>query len=264
MPLTLEVNKSNGSVKIKGNPSLAANVDYYQINSVAGALDQVHWNSLDQQNLFAVDGSDAGSVAGDSPTEGWDKSPTATNGQLTEYFLPLGRRGRHERRRAFRSVMRLQHFRVWRRRRGSAIHLWDRRWSAAYWRSHLRHEPRAWSATTTETAWSTPRTTQFVRDHLGQTFPLVNRDPVNPGAISVADYNSWKSHFGMSGKRRHSSTVGAVPEPRAALLLLLGTLLTLKCGAVGKETCLGPSEERHDDQRECVRNLDSRWSNCSS
>jgi hypothetical protein len=90
VPLTLEANKTTGEVKIKGNASLLANINYYQISSVAGALDQVHWNSLDQQNLYAIDGSDPGTVAGDSVTEGWDKDPNATSGLLTEYFLRAG------------------------------------------------------------------------------------------------------------------------------------------------------------------------------
>jgi hypothetical protein len=90
VPLTLEVNKSNNTMKIKGHSSLLANIDYYQVRSEQNGLNLASWNSLDQQNLFAVDGTDAGTAAGDSPTEGWDKSPTSTNGLLTEYFLRAG------------------------------------------------------------------------------------------------------------------------------------------------------------------------------
>jgi hypothetical protein len=49
--------------------------------SVAG------WNSLDEQNIDAIDGPDAGTVAGDSPTEGWDQGGGSGAGQLLEYFL---------------------------------------------------------------------------------------------------------------------------------------------------------------------------------
>jgi hypothetical protein len=90
VPLSLEVNKANNIVKIKGNPSLLANIDYYEITSVQNGLNTLFWNSLDQQNISAVDGTDPGGVAGDTPTEGWDKSPTATNGVLREYFLRPG------------------------------------------------------------------------------------------------------------------------------------------------------------------------------
>jgi hypothetical protein len=90
VPLTLEVNKANNMVKIKGHPSLLANIDYYQIRSAQNGLNASTWNTLDQQNLFAVDGVDPGTTPGDSTTEGWDKSPTAANGLLTEYFLRAG------------------------------------------------------------------------------------------------------------------------------------------------------------------------------
>ena len=90
VPLTLEVNKSNNDVKIKGHASLLANIDYYQITSAASALDQGLWNSLDEQDLFAIDGDDPGSMAGDSPTEGWDAATNANDGRLTEYFLRDG------------------------------------------------------------------------------------------------------------------------------------------------------------------------------
>ena len=56
IPLSLEVDKSDNDVTIKGNPSLIANIDYYQITSVANGLNTVLWNSLDQQNYGAVDG----------------------------------------------------------------------------------------------------------------------------------------------------------------------------------------------------------------
>jgi hypothetical protein len=90
VPLSLEVNKSNGMMKIKGNPNLLANIDYYQVTSAQNALDPGSWNSLDQQNLFAVDGADPDSVVGNSPSEGWDRSPLSATNQLTEYFLRSG------------------------------------------------------------------------------------------------------------------------------------------------------------------------------
>ena len=55
------------------------------------------------------------------------------------------------------------------------------------------------------------------RDHLGQTFTLPNRDPVNTGAISNSDYTSWKNHFGASrpwqpGRRSGAGAKHAVPD----------------------------------------------------
>jgi hypothetical protein len=222
--LTLEVNKSNGNVKIKGNPSLAANVDYYQISSVAGALDQVHWNSLDQQNLFAVDGSDPGSVAGDSPTEGWDKSPTATSGQLTEYFLRSG--GAAITSGSTQSLGSAYNTSVFGGADGDLQFTYGiaggvRLTGVVTYVTSAGvvgdYNGNGVVDAADYTVW---------RDHLGQTFALPNRDPLNSNAISTADYNSWKSHFGASGSGASLSD-GAVPEPSTAILLMLGVFLLL-------------------------------------
>ena len=56
----------------------------------ATSLNPAGWNSLDTQNIDAVDdrgGVDAGSVAGDSALEGWDKSGTPSSSVLSEAFL---------------------------------------------------------------------------------------------------------------------------------------------------------------------------------
>jgi hypothetical protein len=223
VPLTLEVNKSNGSVKIKGNPSLLANIDYYQINSAGNALDQVHWNSLDQQNLFAVDGSDPGTVAGDSPTEGWDKAPNATSAQLTEYFLRSGGAPIAS---------------------GSSLSLGTAYNTSVFGGADgdlqftygIAGGVRLTGVVTYVTSGAVTGDYNgngvvdaadylIWRAHLGQTFALANRDPANTGAVSAADYTSWKAHFGSSGSG--ASSGGAVPEPSAAVLLVLGAFLML-------------------------------------
>lgn len=60
------------------------------------------------------------------------------------------------------------------------------------------------------------------RDHLGQTFDLPNRDPANTGAISNADYLSWKSHFSSGGSG--SLAAGAVPEPGTIVFCMLASV----------------------------------------
>jgi hypothetical protein len=86
--LSLTVNKNTGLVTMKNNATTAINVDFYRISSAASALSLANWNSLDTQNYDAVDGADAGSVAGDSAGEGWDKSGGSNASQLAELFLP--------------------------------------------------------------------------------------------------------------------------------------------------------------------------------
>jgi hypothetical protein len=81
------VNTVSGEVTLKNNASVPVNVDFYRIGSAAGALSLAGWNSLDDQNFSAVDGPDAGTVAGDSTGEGWDQAGGSNATQLVEEFV---------------------------------------------------------------------------------------------------------------------------------------------------------------------------------
>lgn len=85
--LTLEVNRSNGAVRILNQQSGSFDINYYTIGSSNNALDRAGWNSLDAQNIDAVDGPDPGTAAGNSLLEGWDEASSSNNGRLTEAFL---------------------------------------------------------------------------------------------------------------------------------------------------------------------------------
>jgi hypothetical protein len=67
------------------------------------------------------------------------------------------------------------------------------------------------------------------RDHLGQAYLLLNRDPANSGAVSQADYDVWRNNFGSGtpgggfASRQHA----AAPEPTSAMLILLGGVMLL-------------------------------------
>jgi hypothetical protein len=223
VPLSLEVNKTTGDVKIKGNPSLVANLNYYQISSVAGALDQVHWNSLDQQNLNAVDGPDPGTVAGDSVTEGWDKDPNATSGLLTEYFLRAGGAALAG---------------------GSSLSLGTAYNTSTFGGANgdlqfsygIAGGPRLTGVVTYVTSAAVigdyngngivdAADYTLWRDHLGQSFALQNRDPANgSGPISAADYTSWKANFGAHSGSGAGSSLSSVPEPSSIVLLIIGAI----------------------------------------
>jgi hypothetical protein len=64
------------------------------------------------------------------------------------------------------------------------------------------------------------------RDHLGQTFSLPNRNPLNSGPISQADYEFWKTRFGATSGAG-SLSAGAVPEPAGLVLLIVGVAGTV-------------------------------------
>jgi hypothetical protein len=85
--LTLTVNKNSGAVTLTNSTAVPLNLDFYRISSAGSALSLAGWNSLDDQNYDAVDGADAGTVAGDAQGEGWDQAGGATAGQLVELFL---------------------------------------------------------------------------------------------------------------------------------------------------------------------------------
>lgn len=70
--VTLEVNTTTGAVSIINPLDSPVDFSYYEIESPGGSLSPSGWNSLDAQNIDAVDGPDAGSTAGDSLLEGWD------------------------------------------------------------------------------------------------------------------------------------------------------------------------------------------------
>ena len=87
--LTLEVDRATGDLAIRNdNTGDSFTFNYYTITSAGDSLDRAGWNSLDDQNIDAVDGPDPGFIAGDSPLEGWDElGAAAATDNLTEAFL---------------------------------------------------------------------------------------------------------------------------------------------------------------------------------
>jgi hypothetical protein len=85
--LSVSVNRNTGAISMTNNAAIPVNVDFYRLASPGMALSLAGWNSLDDQNYDAVDGGDAGSVAGDSDGEGWDEAGGSNASQLVEFFL---------------------------------------------------------------------------------------------------------------------------------------------------------------------------------
>ena len=227
VPLTLEVNKSTGEVKIKGNPTLAASIDSYQITSAANGLNFTpgsganQWNSLDRQNLDAVDGGDAGSVAGDSTTEGWDQVTNASKSRLAEYFLRTG--GSAVPTNGALSLGRAYDNSAFGGADGDLLFSYGIVGTSRLMSGVVTYVGTA-GVTGDYNGNGVVDAADYVvwRDHLGQVFALQNRDPANgSGAISAADYSSWRSHFGASGSGAGVALSGSVPEPNTSLLMLL-------------------------------------------
>ena len=224
IPLSLEVDKSDNDVKIKGNPSLIANIDYYQITSVANGLNTVLWNSLDQQNYGAVDGpGDADSTAGNSLAEGWDKVPSSNAGRLKEYFvrdggsvvpsgsvgLPLGKAYKQSTFGSDDGDLVFQYGLL------NGVTL-----SGTV--SYVGVAPGGVDGDYNQDGTVNAADYTVWRNHLGQVFDLPNRNPANIGAISQADYAFWKANFGDTSGSGGGSIAGTagVPEPNAIILIV--------------------------------------------
>ena len=68
------------------------------------------------------------------------------------------------------------------------------------------------------------------RDHLGAAFALANEDPsASPGFVDMDDYEVWMQNFGQTlptgGASGVAGSNGAVPEPGAWMLLVVGACL---------------------------------------
>ena len=178
------------------------------------------WNSLDEQDLFAIDGDDPGSMAGDSPTEGWDAATNANDGRLTEYFLrdgvrPVASGGELPLGKAYDKT-------VFGAANGDLQFVYGIAGRARVTGVVSYITSGAVTGDYNENGIVDAADYTIWRDHLGQTFNLPNRDLANGGPISTADYTSWKTRFGnLSGAGGISASMG-VPEPTAALLLLMG------------------------------------------
>ena len=85
--LTLKVNTVTGEVNVTNDLAVPVSLEYYKIGSPGGALSLAGWNSLDDQNFSALDGGDAGNIAGDSPGEGWDQAFGSNSNQTVEEFV---------------------------------------------------------------------------------------------------------------------------------------------------------------------------------
>jgi hypothetical protein len=78
--LTLEVNTTNGQVRMRNQTGAAVRIDYYEIKSTAGALNATAWNSLQEQNL-------PGFPAGNGSGNGWEQAGGSTANVIGESYL---------------------------------------------------------------------------------------------------------------------------------------------------------------------------------
>ena len=84
--LTLQV-YSNGDVSILNDTDDPISFNSYRIESPTSDLNFAGWDSLSDQGISAVDGTDPGTTPGDGIGETWDEAGGSDDGVLAESFL---------------------------------------------------------------------------------------------------------------------------------------------------------------------------------
>jgi len=213
----LEVNTSNGQVRLRNQTGAPVNIDYYEITSATSALNATSWNSLQEQNL-------AGFPAGNGSGNGWEQAGGSSSSIVSESYL-LGSSSL-----ANEAALNL----------GAAFTIGGAQNLA------FRYGALASAPTNPVGDYNNDGTVNAAdytrwRDSLGQSVTLPNDS--TPGTVSQADYNVWKTNFGQTATPSGPSilttgfvryvtafsgagAVSVVPEPTSVILVgvCLGTL----------------------------------------
>lgn len=78
--LFLEVNTTNGQVRLKNQTGDPVYIDYYEVTSAGGSLHATNWNSLQEQNL-------SGFPAGNGTGNGWEEFGGKSSNVIGESYL---------------------------------------------------------------------------------------------------------------------------------------------------------------------------------
>jgi hypothetical protein len=76
----LEVNTTNGQVRVRNQTGATVNIDYYEIKSASGALNSTTWSSLQDQNQ-------PGFPTGNGSGNGWEEAGGSSSTVLSESYL---------------------------------------------------------------------------------------------------------------------------------------------------------------------------------
>jgi hypothetical protein len=79
--MILEVNTTNGQVRVKNQTGAPISIDYYEIKSAAGVLNATTWNSLQDQHSLA------GFPGGNGSGNGWEEAGGSNSTVVSESYL---------------------------------------------------------------------------------------------------------------------------------------------------------------------------------
>lgn len=213
--LVLEVNTTNGQVRVRNQTAAPIRIDYYDIKSAGNALNATAWNSLQEQNL-------AGFPAGNGSGNGWEQAGGSTSSAIGESYLT-----------GDSSI-------------GSSVNVGLGGAFNVGGAQDLVFKYGAIVSTTSPTGDYNNNGVVDGADYVawrnaGPSDTLPNDS--TPGTVSQADYAIWRTNFGQSstvpstqfrGLVRYvtsfSGSAAAVPEPSSVLLVGLGASLLLAGG----------------------------------
>jgi hypothetical protein len=219
---TIEVNKSTGAVTLKNNEAFPVKLDYYSITSQAGALKTNTWSSLDDQNYNAVDGPDAGSIAGDSGGEGWDKAGGSNANQLIELFLSSV--GSTLAPNATLSLGNAYNTATFGGANGDLVFKFGVA-NGGLITAPVNYITTALAGDYNHNGVVDAADYVLWRKTLNQTGAGLPADGNNNGTVDQADYNIWRTNFGRPpGSGASTGIAASVPEPTTLVLMVLSSL----------------------------------------
>ena len=219
---SIVVNKTTGAVTVKNNANAPVKLEYYTIASAAGALKTATWNSLDAQNYNAVDGTDAGSVAGDSVGEGWDAAGGSNANQLTELFL--GAAGSTLAPNASLNLGNAYNTSIFGGSNGDLVFKFGVLNGAALITAPVTYVTTGVPGDYNGNGIVDAADYTVWRDSLGKTGTGLAADGDGNNAVDQADYTYWKTRFGNTSGSG-AGQAGSVPEPTSLVLTLLALVL---------------------------------------
>ncbi len=175
------------------------------------------WNSLDDQNYNAVDGTDVGSIAGDSVGEGWDEAGGSTANQLIEAYLRSA--GSTLAANASISLGAAYNTATFGAANGDLVFQFGVA-NGALVTAPVNYLTTALAGDYNLNGAVDAADYTLYRDTLGATVaPGSGADGSNNGVIDPADYTVWKNGFSAASAGVAASS--AVPEPTTVMLAAL-------------------------------------------
>ena len=182
----------------------------------------VTWNSLDAQNYNAVDGTDAGSVAGDTAGEGWDAAGGSNANQLTELFL--GAAGSTLAPNATLNLGNAYNTSIFGNTDGDLIFKFGVLNGAALITAPVTYVSTGVPGDYNGNGIVDAADYTVWRDSLGKTGAGLAADGDGNNAVDQADYTYWKTRFGNTSGSG-AGQAGSVPEPTSLVLALTALVL---------------------------------------